>query len=58
MKMEGKCSVNKCLLGHVQTMGHRNFNKSTFLSFCLSTYLAHVLVINGDSSITVTDPLT
>ena len=27
MKKKSKCWVNKCLLGHVETVGPRNFNR-------------------------------
>ena len=43
--------VNKCLLDHSKTMGHRgDFDQTGFVSSSLSTTLNSYLVIYGDSA--------
>ena len=51
-----KCLVNKCLLGHTETMEHRNFNKQTLLNSSLYTRasLYCAILIYGNISLSGT----
>lgn len=52
------CLVNKCLLCHLETMGHREISQSAFACGSLSTHLAHSIVISGENSLPGTCPLS
>ena len=58
-RWKSKCLVNKCLLGHSETMRPREkFYKQTLLRSSLSTQLVHTIVIYDDSSLPETGSLS
>lgn len=50
--------VKKCLLGHAEIMGHRNFNKHTLLNFSTIPNSCYSIVICGDGSLPGASPLS
>ena len=52
MEYKSKCLINKCLLSHAETMGHRGI-LTNVLGSSLSMHLVDTIVIYGDSSLQI-----